>query len=98
LQIKAAIEIELAEMQLQPVPHIITKIIQLYETKTSRHSVMIVGSTLSGKTVSWKTLQVNRGWRCFFSCSSWDDYCSSVTYGAALDLLLVHLSSEPQVN
>ena len=35
----------------------VTKVIQLYETKTSRHAVMIVGSTLSGKSVAWKILQ-----------------------------------------
>jgi len=35
----------------------VTKVIQLYETKNSRHSTMIVGSTLSGKTVTWKVLQ-----------------------------------------
>ena len=39
------------------VSHTVTKTIQLYETKNSRHSTMIVGATLSGKTVSWKTLQ-----------------------------------------
>ena len=33
------------------------KVIQLYETKNSRHSVMLVGQTLSGKSVTWKLLQ-----------------------------------------
>ena len=33
-----------------------SKVIQLYETKSSRHSVMIVGQTLSGKSVSWRVL------------------------------------------
>lgn len=32
----------------------IEKIIQLYETHNSRHSVMLVGKTLSGKTTTWK--------------------------------------------
>ena len=45
------------EMNLQNVPHTMTKVIQLYETKNSRHSTMIVGATQSGKTVSWKVLQ-----------------------------------------
>lgn len=34
-----------------------TKIIQLYETKSSRHSVMILGKTCTAKTVTWKCLQ-----------------------------------------
>jgi len=32
----------------------IEKILQLYETHHSRHSVMLVGKTLSGKTTTWK--------------------------------------------
>ncbi|KAJ8310645.1 hypothetical protein KUTeg_012510 [Tegillarca granosa] len=32
---------------------------QLYETKTSRHSVMIVGHTQSGKTTTWRVLQAS---------------------------------------
>ena len=35
----------------------ISKVIQLYETKNSRHSVMLVGKTQSGKTVTWQTLK-----------------------------------------
>lgn len=54
---KTAIEAELKEMNLQNVPHTMTKVIQLFETKNSRHSTMIVGATQSGKTVSWKVLQ-----------------------------------------
>ncbi len=54
---KNAIAAELEECKLQNIPHTMTKVIQLYETKTSRHSVMIVGNTQSGKTVSWKVLQ-----------------------------------------
>jgi len=54
---KNAIEGELKENSLQVNQHTTTKIIQLYETKTSRHSVMIVGATQSGKTVMWKMLQ-----------------------------------------
>lgn len=37
--------------------HSITKVIQLYETKTSRHSVMIVGGTQSAKSATWRVLQ-----------------------------------------
>uniref|UniRef100_A0A8C1Q525 Dynein, axonemal, heavy chain 2 n=1 Tax=Cyprinus carpio TaxID=7962 RepID=A0A8C1Q525_CYPCA len=42
---------------LQVTPFTVTKVIQLYETKNSRHSSMIVGKTGSGKTVTWRTLQ-----------------------------------------
>ena len=40
-----AIEQQLKTDSLQNIPIIMTKIIQLYETKNSRHSVMIVGET-----------------------------------------------------
>ena len=33
--------------------------IQLYETKTSRHAVMIVGPTQAAKTVTWRVLQAS---------------------------------------
>jgi dynein heavy chain len=58
---KAAMLAELKEQGLQPLQHTITKIIQLYETKNSRHSTMIVGATLSGKTVAWRILQATLG-------------------------------------
>lgn len=32
----------------------IKKVLELYETHNSRHSVMLVGQTLSGKTTTWK--------------------------------------------
>ena len=35
------------------------KVIQLFETKNSRHSVMLVGKTQSGKTVTWTTLKMS---------------------------------------
>lgn len=41
----------------QPIQTAITKIIQLYETKCSRHSVMILGRTGTAKSVSWQGLQ-----------------------------------------
>lgn len=44
-------------MGLQVTPFTMTKVIQLFETKNSRHSSMIVGNTGSGKTVTWKALQ-----------------------------------------
>ena len=54
---KLAIEKELKEANLQFIEITVTKIIQLYETKNSRHSVMIVGATGSGKSVTWKMLR-----------------------------------------
>lgn len=35
----------------------VTKVIQLYETKISRHSVMILGKTYTAKTATWRTLK-----------------------------------------
>ncbi|KAL5251273.1 hypothetical protein ACHWQZ_G016836 [Mnemiopsis leidyi] len=55
--LQTAIESQITADGLQKVPVIITKIIQLYETKNSRHSVMIVGDTGSGKSVVWKVLK-----------------------------------------
>ncbi|KAK9890592.1 hypothetical protein WA026_011959 [Henosepilachna vigintioctopunctata] len=42
---------------LQPIPIALTKVIQLYETKSSRHSVMILGKTGTAKSITWQTLQ-----------------------------------------
>ena len=52
-----AIEKELKLANLQCIEMTRTKIIQLFETKNSRHSVMIVGLTGSGKSVTWKMLR-----------------------------------------
>uniref|UniRef100_A0A8C4Z8H0 Dynein, axonemal, heavy chain 2 n=1 Tax=Gadus morhua TaxID=8049 RepID=A0A8C4Z8H0_GADMO len=56
-KLREAIEAELCERGLQPIPFTVSKVIQLYETKSSRHSTMLVGRTGSGKTVTWRTLQ-----------------------------------------
>ncbi|KAM4612372.1 dynein axonemal heavy chain 2 [Polymixia lowei] len=56
-KLREAIEEELHQSGLQVMPFTVTKVIQLYETKNSRHSTMLVGKTGSGKTVTWKTLQ-----------------------------------------
>nr|XP_046242172.1 dynein axonemal heavy chain 2 isoform X2 [Scatophagus argus] len=56
-KLKEAIEVELRQSGLQVTPFTMTKIIQLHETKNSRHSSMLVGKTGSGKSVTWKTLQ-----------------------------------------
>ena len=54
---KAAIQKELKAANLQIIDVTVTKIIQLFETKNSRHSVMIVGLSGSGKSVTWKMLR-----------------------------------------
>ncbi|KAJ8389320.1 hypothetical protein AAFF_G00121850 [Aldrovandia affinis] len=56
-KLQQTIEAELHQSGLQVTPFTLTKVIQLYETKNSRHSTMIVGKTGSGKTVTWRTLQ-----------------------------------------
>ncbi|XP_068615161.1 dynein axonemal heavy chain 2-like [Brachionichthys hirsutus] len=56
-KLKEAIEVEVRKSGLQVTPFTVTKVIQLYETKNSRHSSMLVGKTGSGKSVTWKTLQ-----------------------------------------
>uniref|UniRef100_UPI0037E8313A dynein axonemal heavy chain 2 n=1 Tax=Semicossyphus pulcher TaxID=241346 RepID=UPI0037E8313A len=55
--LKKAIEVELHQSGLQVTPFAMTKVIQLYETKNSRHSSMLVGKTGSAKSVTWRTLQ-----------------------------------------
>ena len=47
----------LEKNNLQTIKITYIKIIQLYETMCSRHSIMLVGQTQVGKTVAWKTLQ-----------------------------------------
>ncbi|XP_070849918.1 dynein axonemal heavy chain 2 [Chaetodon trifascialis] len=56
-QLKEAIEAQLRQSGLQVTPFTMTKVIQLYETKNSRHSSMLVGKTGSAKSVTWRTLQ-----------------------------------------
>ncbi|CAG9772859.1 unnamed protein product [Ceutorhynchus assimilis] len=57
IDINLAMTDYMAESNLQPIPIAITKVLQLYETKSSRHSVMILGKTGTAKSVTWKTLQ-----------------------------------------
>ena len=56
-QLKDCIVKILKEGNYQVTPHTVLKIIQLYETKNSRHSVMIVGQSQVGKSVTWRVLQ-----------------------------------------
>ncbi|XP_025155769.1 dynein heavy chain 2, axonemal [Harpegnathos saltator] len=48
---------EAIKLKLQPIPMMIAKVIELYETKGSRHSTMIVGASNTAKTATWKILQ-----------------------------------------
>ncbi|KYM82700.1 Dynein heavy chain 2, axonemal [Atta colombica] len=48
---------EAIKLKLQPIPMLVTKVIELYETKNSRHSTMIVGASNTAKTATWKILQ-----------------------------------------
>ncbi len=43
-------------MGLQPVPGLVAKALQLYETMNVRHGVMLVGQTGCGKTTCYKAL------------------------------------------
>lgn len=54
---KAVMEKELKAANLQCIEITFTKMIQLFETKNSRHAVMIVGLSGSGKSVTWKMLR-----------------------------------------
>ncbi|XP_037928394.1 dynein heavy chain 2, axonemal [Teleopsis dalmanni] len=70
---KTAIENELRDHNLQIIPIAIKKILELYETKNSRHSTMIIGDTGTAKSITWKCLQgafgrmnadKHAGWEC----------------------------------
>ncbi|CAH8499452.1 unnamed protein product [Schistosoma intercalatum] len=56
-KIKNALQEECNKINLRMTPFTLTKVIQLYETKSSRHSVMIVGKALSGKSTTWRLLK-----------------------------------------
>ncbi|XP_057654894.1 dynein axonemal heavy chain 2 isoform X2 [Diorhabda carinulata] len=57
MDLNLAITEYMENKNLQPIPIALTKVIQLYETKNSRHSVMILGNTCTAKSVTWQTLQ-----------------------------------------
>ncbi|KAF6211132.1 hypothetical protein GE061_014246, partial [Apolygus lucorum] len=52
-----AIHDEMKTLKLQPVEVALTKVIQLYETKNSRHSTVILGQPGSAKSSTWKLLK-----------------------------------------
>src|SRR5690606_7229224 len=55
-QLENCITQVLDEMHLQNVPYFFTKCLQLYDTFNSRHGVLLMGPTCSGKTTCYKVL------------------------------------------
>lgn len=51
--LQIAIEEALIKRNLQLNENIVVKTMQLFESKSTRHGNMLVGSTLSGKTTVW---------------------------------------------
>ncbi|KAJ1520022.1 hypothetical protein ONE63_004252 [Megalurothrips usitatus] len=51
------VKIELKDRKLQVTDKSVLKVIQLYETKNSRHSAMLVGKTGAAKSTTWKVLK-----------------------------------------
>ncbi|KAG2383359.1 hypothetical protein C9374_004696 [Naegleria lovaniensis] len=56
-ELEKNIKLTCSEMNLQPVPYFIEKIIQLYEMIIVRHGLMLVGVPLSGKTKAYIVLK-----------------------------------------
>ncbi|KAH6590256.1 hypothetical protein BASA50_009516 [Batrachochytrium salamandrivorans] len=56
-ELRSAIIDEIKGTNLLPVESLILKVIQLFEIKTSRHGVMVVGDSGAGKSTIWKLLQ-----------------------------------------
>jgi dynein heavy chain len=56
-KLQQAIEAAIVKKDLQPIPSLVKKTIQLYETMQVRHGLMLVGPTGGGKTTSYKVLQ-----------------------------------------
>ncbi|XP_022235820.1 dynein heavy chain 2, axonemal-like [Limulus polyphemus] len=56
-KLKEAIERVMKQAKLQVIQSSVMKVLQFYETKNSRHAVILIGESCSGKTVLWRTLQ-----------------------------------------
>lgn len=56
-EFEAALTEEVLANHLQSIPAITTKVVQLMETKASRHGVMVVGESGAGKSTVWKLSQ-----------------------------------------
>lgn len=56
-QFLAAIESEMKKAGLIPKPELIKKVVQLYDSKNTRHGNMLVGTSMSGKSTCWKMLK-----------------------------------------
>jgi dynein heavy chain len=56
-ELQIAIEEAMLEKKLQLNENLIVKTIQLYDSQSTRHSNMLVGRSMSGKSTSWKVLQ-----------------------------------------
>lgn len=52
--LSVSIELAAGDMGLQATSGLTIKCLQLYDILSSRHSIMIVGETYSGKTTCWK--------------------------------------------
>jgi dynein heavy chain len=55
--LQIAIEEAMLKKNLQLNENLVVKIMQLYESKVTRHGNMLVGLTMSGKTKCWEILQ-----------------------------------------
>jgi dynein heavy chain len=55
-ELQIAIEESLIRRNLQLNENIVVKVMQLYESKCTRHGNMVVGDTMSGKTTCWTIL------------------------------------------
>lgn len=47
----------MAADKLQPLPSLVSKVVQLNDTRGTRHGNMLVGASCSGKSTVWKLLQ-----------------------------------------